>query len=175
MSKPKGSWKKNLYFLKTSVVKDSLGFIRFMIWSSLFSWNFMFSLSRSSTSNFFSTELFKSWMCRWLNQAIFLGSNLALDLLRPFKEKAFIRSVFVKNSWSVPGPHPSMAKKFRVASGRYPHSLKPLFSSFPETQDIGKTGNPNLSPSLLDNFPLPSGFKISGKWRKCGAFHLNAE
>ena len=33
----------------------------------------------------------------------------------------------------------------------------------------GNTGKPNLSPSRLDNFPFPIGFKINGKCANSGA------
>ncbi|KAG1650666.1 Glutamine--tRNA ligase [Nymphon striatum] len=58
----------------------------------------------------------------------------------------------LNNSCSVPGFHPSSAKKFTTASGKYPSSLYP-FDSF---QDNGNTGKPNFSPSRLLNFPFPT-------------------
>ena len=50
------------------------------------------------------------------------------------------------------------------ASGKKPDSLYPLIEipCSALSHANGKTGKPNLSPSLLLNLPLPSGFKIKG-------------
>ena len=54
---------------------------------------------------------------------------------------------------------------FTNDSGKYPFSRYPDETSLDcgSVHSNGKTGNPSLSPSLLLNFPLPSGFNIRGK------------
>ena len=93
----------------------------------------------------------------------FSGSNFAPLFPTLSKENSLINSSIVKSSLELPGFHPKKANIFTNDSEKYPFSLYPdeISLDFGSVHSNGKTGNPSLSPSLLLNFPLPSGFNIS--------------
>src|SRR5699024_2948770 len=99
-------------------------------------------------------------------------SNLAPAFETFSKENCSINSAKLKISCSDPFPgfQPNNTNILITASGKYPDSLYPeeISSVFGSFHSKGKTGNPNLSPSLLLNFPFPVGFKINGKCANCG-------
>ena len=59
-------------------------------------------------------------MCCALNHSSFSGLNTASLLLMPSSENAATSSSRENSSWSLPGDQPSSARKFIIASGRYP-------------------------------------------------------
>ena len=59
-------------------------------------------------------------ICCWLNQSSLSGLKTAFPPLMPSSENRSTSSAFVKSSSSVPGDHPSSARKLTIASGRYP-------------------------------------------------------
>ena len=63
--------------------------------------------------------------------------------------------------------------KFTSAVLSNPISLKPLNSIPGSLHEIGYTGIPYFSPSLLLNFPFPLGFNIKGKCANFGGSQLN--
>ena len=74
-----------------------------------------------------------------------------------FKSNLFTNSSKEKISCSVPSFQPNKAKKLITASGKNPASLYPNETLSSVFHCKGNTGNPNLSPSRLLNFPLPTG------------------
>ena len=97
-------------------------------------------------------------------------SNFAPDFPTLSRLNDSTNSFIEKISCSVPGFHPKNESIFINASeiyplSRYPELTSPVSGFF---QSVGNTGNPSLSPSLLLNFPFPSGFKIRGKCANSG-------
>src|SRR6478735_99064 len=106
----------------------------------------------------------------WLYHFALLISNFVPDFPIRSTVNASISSSIVKSSCCVPGFQPRNARKFVVASCKYPCCLKPIHLSplAGSFQSNGNIGNPPASASRLLNLPLPSGFNNNGKWANCG-------
>ena len=67
-----------------------------------------------------SSSVGSRMMYCWFTQSSFSGLNTAFPPLIPSSAKAAISSSRLSSSRSSPGDHPSSARKFTIASGRYP-------------------------------------------------------